>query len=413
MSETATYTFANEKEKTPESGPESWNVFIVDDDKDIHSITKMALKDLKFKSKPISFESAYSAKEAIELLKLQSDFAIVLLDIGMETPDAGLEVADFIRKQLNDNIVRIIIRTGQPGDVPEREIIDNYDINDYKSKTELTLEKLFTSIRTAIAQYDQINELAHINEELEERIEQAITKQKQQQEKLFIQNRNTQMNELLNMIAHQWRQPLARISAVTAQLKMSLALNEINTDTFNEQLSQIEHYTNDLSATINEFKTMYEPTHRTKSISLHELLQKSASIISSSFQEQNISITVEGDDEALNSSVSGELYQVILNILKNAQEAFLTNSISAAKITITATKKDGNIVIKIADNAGGIDTSILENIFDPYFSTKSDKNGKGLGLHISKNIIQQKFNGDLLVENMNNGAAFTIVIAKS
>ena len=413
MAEAVPYTFANEKGNAPVSGPESWKVFIVDDDKDIHHITKMALKDLKFKDRPITFESAYSAEEAIKLLKSQSDFAIILLDIGMETPDAGLEVANFIRKQLNDDIVRIIIRTGQPGEVPEREIIDSYDINDYKSKTELTLEKLFTSIRTALAQYDQINELANINEELEERIEQAIAKQKQQQEKLFAQNRNTQMNELLNMIAHQWRQPLARISAVTAQLKMALALDEIDPGTFNTQIDHIEHYTSDLSNTINEFKTMYEPSQRAQPIALYDLLKRSASIISNSFQEQNISTTVTGDEKALISQVTGELYQVILNILKNAQEAFLKRSISPAHITITATQADDKIIIKITDNAGGIEKEAFEHIFDPYFSTKSDKNGKGLGLHISKNIIEQKFNGDISAENIDDGAAFTIVITKS
>ena len=116
---------------------------------------------------------------------------------------------------------------------------------------------------------------------------------------------------------------------------------------------------------------------------------------------------------ALNSLVSGELYQVILNILKNAQEAFLKNNISPANITITAVDKSPNIIIKIKDNAGGVDQETFDHIFDPYFSTKSDKNGKGLGLHISRNIIQQKFKGDLDVENQDEGAAFTIVIAKS
>ncbi len=413
MSETAPFSFASEKKPSPAQGPETWKLFIVDDDRDIHTVTKLALKDLKFKGRGISFESAYSAKEAIELLKTESDFAIVLLDIGMETSDAGLEVANFIRKQLDNNISRIIIRTGQPGDVPERKIIDDYDINDYKSKTDLTIEKLFTSIRTAIAQFDQINDLAHLNEELEERIEQAIAKQKEQQEKLFLQNRNLQMNELLNMIAHQWRQPLSRITAVTSQMKMSLALDEIDSEKFNEQISRIEKYTNDLSSTIDEFRMMYEPSHRTSSIPLNDLLKKSSAIISNSFKEQNISISIHGDNNLLKILVTGELYQVVLNVLKNAQEAFLEHMVSPATIDINVTEDEDKLRIDIKDNAGGIKEDTIAHIFDPYFSTKNKKVGHGLGLHMSKNIVEQQCHGEIIVSNVDGGTCVTIIITKT
>lgn len=412
MAETIPITFASENTIKPDINSTTWKLFIVDDDKDIHSITKLALKDLKFKDMAISFESAYSAKEAIDILKERSDFAIVLLDISMETRDSGLDVARFIRKNLNDAITRIIIRTGQPGDVPEKEIIDNYDINDYKSKTDLTIEKLFISIRTAIAQYAQISELAILNEKLEDRVAQAIAKQKEQQEKLFIQNRNIQMNELLNIIAHQWRQPLSRISAVTSQLKFSLGMGGHDNDNLEEQIHNIEKYTRELSATIDEFRKMYEPSQRTCSITLRDLLERSASIISTSFQEQNILISVQGRQELLQMMVTGELYQVILNILKNSQEAFLEHKPSSAKIDIDILEVDGKVHIKIKDNAGGIDADDLSHIFDPYFSTKQGKNGHGLGLYMSKSIIEQQYHGKLLVENSDNGVCSTIIIPK-
>jgi len=413
MADTASYTFASETNKTPDMKPATWKLIIVDDDKDIHTVTKFALKDLTFKGMGISFESAYSAQEAINILKSESDFAIVLLDIGMETNDAGLEVAKYIRQQLHDDITRIIIRTGQPGDVPEREIIDNYDINDYKSKTELTIEKLFTSIRTAIAQYAQITELAILNEELEERVEQAIAKQKEQQEKLFIQNRNIQMNELLSMIAHQWRQPLSRISAVSSQLKLSLSLGEIDIPTFSDQIHRIEQYTHELSSTIDEFRNMYEPSHRTCSIALRDLLEKSATIISNSFKEQNISISINGQEHLLTTLVTGELYQVVLNILKNAQEAFLEHGVPAAKIDINIIEVEEKLHIKITDNAGGIENDDLKYIFDPYFSTKKEKHGHGLGLYMSKSIVEQQYQGELLAENVKDGTCITVIIAKS
>ncbi len=413
MSDSTPFTFASEESVSPSIGPDTWKLFIVDDDKDIHTVTKLALKDLKFKDKGISFESAYSAKEAIELLKTQSDFAIILLDIGMETGDAGLEVANFIRKQLDNNIARIIIRTGQPGDIPEKEIIDNYDINDYKSKTDLTVEKLFTAIRTAIAQFDQINDLATLNKELEDRVEQAIAKQKEQQNKLYAQNRNIQMNELLNMIAHQWRQPLSRISAVTSQLKLSLALDEIDPDDFNEQVSRIEEYTQTLSSTIDEFRKMYEPSHRSAATPLYKLLEKSAAIISNSFNEQNIAISIQGDEELSQRLITGEFYQVILNILKNSQEAFLKQETPSATIDISMTQNRDKLHIEIKDNAGGIEADVIERIFDPYFSTKDEKIGHGLGLYMSRNIVEQQCQGELIARNIDEGTCFTIIIANT
>jgi signal transduction histidine kinase len=407
MSESVPYTFAEaSSSKTHED--EAWKLFIVDDDKDIHEITKLALKDLKFKDKPISFVSAYSAGEAIAYLKENPLFAIVLLDIGMETNDAGLDVATFIRKQLKDNLTRIIIRTGQPGDVPEQDIIDNYDINDYKSKTELTVEKLFTSIRTAIAQYDQINELANLNQELEHRIEIAVTKQQEQQEALFLQNRSIQMGELLNMLAHQWRQPLSRISAVTAQLKLSLALGEINAAEFDKQVSAIENYTNELSQTIDEFRMVYEPSNLSHNTPVYELLNKSISVMSSLFKMKNIHTDLLCDQGSKEFCASAELYQVVLSILKNAQEAFVKNSVNEPYVNISVVRESERVKICIEDNAGGIDNDHIGKIFDPYFSTKTNKNGHGLGLYMSKNIIEKRCHGQLNVSTTDTGTSFII-----
>jgi len=407
MSDMIVFADENTSSKPKE---ETWKLFIVDDDEDIHEITKLALKDLKFKGKSISFESAYSAEEAITKLKQNPQFAIVLLDIGMETADAGLDVATFIRQQLDDDLTRIIIRTGQPGDVPEKDIIDNYDINDYKSKTELTVEKLFTSIRTAIAQYDQINELAHLNEDLEIRIKDALDIQQKQQEALFLQDRTVQMGELLNMLAHQWRQPLSRISAVTTQLKFALALGEIDAGEFNKQIDGIEKYTHELSDTIEEFRTVYEPSKLSENTPVCALLEKSASIINSTFKEKKIHIDVTCDKEEKGCFTSTALYQVLLSLLRNAHEAFLDIDVVAPKISIYTQREEGLLKVCVQDNAGGIPDENLSKIFDPYFSTKDNKNGHGLGLYMSKSIIEQNCNGKIEVENKDGGSLFTITL---
>ncbi|WP_462157793.1 DUF3369 domain-containing protein [Pseudoalteromonas sp. GB56] len=151
------FLFSNEEAEEVEREPSgSWKILIVDDEPEVHAVTKLALSDFEFQDKKLEFISAYSGEEAKRLIELHSDAAIVLLDVVMETDDAGLRVAEFIRTQANNQHVRIILRTGQPGQAPERQVIINYDINDYKSKTELTAQKLFTVVMASLRSYRDI-----------------------------------------------------------------------------------------------------------------------------------------------------------------------------------------------------------------------------------------------------------------
>ena len=120
-----------------------WRVLIVDDDVDVHAVTRLALRNVSFKGRELELFSAYSGREAYDILRDTPDIALVLLDVVMETDDAGLILAKRIRADLNNSIVRVVLRTGQPGQAPEQRVIIEYDINDYKAKTELTTQKLF------------------------------------------------------------------------------------------------------------------------------------------------------------------------------------------------------------------------------------------------------------------------------
>ncbi|MEG3768138.1 DUF3369 domain-containing protein [Alteromonas sp. 14N.309.X.WAT.G.H12] len=134
----------------------SWKVLIVDDEPEVHAVTKLALNDFILDNKRLEFISAYSGNEAKTYLTQHNDVAVVLLDVVMETDNAGLEVAQFIRNDLDNHFTRIILRTGQPGQAPERSVIVDYDINDYKSKTELTAQKLFTVMIASLRSYRDI-----------------------------------------------------------------------------------------------------------------------------------------------------------------------------------------------------------------------------------------------------------------
>ena len=140
------------------SGPDDrpMKILIVDDEVDVHSVTRLALRNVNFKARPLELMSAYSGAEAFEILKENSDIALVLLDVVMETEDAGLRLVGRIRDELNNHLVRIVLRTGQPGQAPEQQVIIDYDINDYKAKTELTTQKLFTTVIASMRAYESL-----------------------------------------------------------------------------------------------------------------------------------------------------------------------------------------------------------------------------------------------------------------
>lgn len=143
-----------------------WKILIVDDEPEIHNITKLVLKEFTFDSIPLTLISAYSGQEAKALIEQHPDTALLLLDVVMESDDAGLEVVKYIRDVLGNSLVRIILRTGQPGQAPEDVVIIHYDINDYKTKTELTTRKLFTTIVTALRAFRALNKLEESRREL-------------------------------------------------------------------------------------------------------------------------------------------------------------------------------------------------------------------------------------------------------
>lgn len=165
------FIFADDGEEEIVESFGSWKILVVDDEPEVHAVTKLALSDFTFLDKRIEFVSAYSGEEAKRMFEQHPDIAMVLLDVVMETDDAGLRVAEYIRTQIGNKFTRIILRTGQPGQAPEKDVILNYDINDYKSKTELTAQKLFTVVVATLRSYRDIM----VIEENRQGLEKIIT----------------------------------------------------------------------------------------------------------------------------------------------------------------------------------------------------------------------------------------------
>ncbi|SMC50074.1 response regulator [Sporomusa malonica] len=195
-------------------GSNTWKVMIVDDDRSIHQVTKHILKDFTFEGKPLRFFSAYSPDEAIELVRRNPDVAVMLLDVVMDGDKAGLKVARFIREVLNNRLVRIILRTGQPQEAPEETVIRDYDINDYKEKTELTARKLTTTMIASLRSYRDIVSLDNNKKGLEKTLESAAALLEAQSLKRLASCILTQLLSILSINPHHNAETISGLVAV-------------------------------------------------------------------------------------------------------------------------------------------------------------------------------------------------------
>ena len=256
---------------------------------------------------------------------------------------------------------------------------------------------------------------------------QDITEERKKDKFLQQQSRLAQMGEMISMIAHQWRQPLGAIAATTVDLKIQSELQKFNLEDVeeakdyevyvNDGLDKVSEFVQSLTDTIDDFRNFLKPDKQADFILFDEPVKKALSIIKGSFKSDGIDIEiVKKKCVSCNHKTkmySGEIMQVILNILKNSQDNFKEKEIKNPKITIGCDCNiDKKIILKIFDNGGGIDKDIIGKIFNPYFSTKDEKNGTGLGLYMSKVIIEEHHKGKFFVDNIDDGACFIIELGE-
>jgi len=193
-------SFASEEPPAPSAATgKAWKILIVDDETSVHEVTHLTLDQFEFEGHPLAFISAYSGAEAKLAMASHPDIALVLLDVVMETDDAGLEVARYIRKELGNQQVRIVLRTGQPGQAPEEQVVREYDINDYREKTELTRRKFFTTVYSALRGYRDIVTIEHNRIGLEKVIASSSSIFKMRSLDQFISGLMTQVLSVLRL----------------------------------------------------------------------------------------------------------------------------------------------------------------------------------------------------------------------
>jgi len=182
-----------------EGDSRKWKVIIADDEEEVHSMTRMVLSDYTFDGQELEFFHAYSARETLELLSQHPDTAMILLDVVMETEDAGLKAAQTIRREMANSFVRIVLRTGQPGKAPEMEVISEYDINDYKEKTELTAQKLYTTLTSSLRTYRDMRIIDQNRRGLEKIVNASANLFEHQSLRMFAQGMLMQLSSILQM----------------------------------------------------------------------------------------------------------------------------------------------------------------------------------------------------------------------
>jgi len=248
-------------------------------------------------------------------------------------------------------------------------------------------------------------------------IEKQVLKNKEKDDLMHQQSKMATMGEMIANIAHQWRQPLNQISTISTGIAFKNKLGMLETDTLEQDMNNVHKSVQYLSETIDDFKNFFSPNKNYEEFLLSSTVDKTLKLLEAQFKNNDV-VIVKNTQPIQVLNHENELLQVLINILKNAQEALLDNNkVEEKLIFIDTFTKDENAVITIKDNAHGIPEDIINNVFDSYFTTKGSE-GTGLGLYMSKNIITQSLNGTIIVENISysynekefDGAIFTITI---
>ncbi|MEY8205029.1 MAG: ATP-binding protein [Bermanella sp.] len=443
-----------------------WKVLIVDDDEDIHMVSKLVLNDFTFEARPLKIFSCYSRNEAIDFLSKEQNIALVLLDVVMETEDAGLVCARDIRDKLNNHAIRIILRTGQSGQAPEQDIITRYDINDYKAKTELTAQKLYTTVTASLRAYGYILKLKSVSDELQNlniNLEKKVTQRtlqlqashnkiSQDQKKLLNQQQQlvhaekmASVGQLAAGVAHEINNPtgfvMANIETLDEYKNTILAIfdhykrleqevaerndktlilaierirkfkEEQGLDYILTDMSQLLKESLDGTIRIKKIVTDLKNFSRTDDFSDEEVdlnedvIETTLRLVSSQFELKH-TIRKSLSPLPVYSCRPAELSQVLMSLIINACEAIK----SQGEIIVSSTFKNGCIKIRVADNGTGIHEDDLLKLFDPFYTTNEIGKGTGLGLFISHGIVKNH-GGKLSVSSeVGKGSVFTIAL---
>ena len=248
--------------------------------------------------------------------------------------------------------------------------------------------------------------------DLEKKVLTEVNRRKEQEQFLIQKSRHADMGNMIAMIAHQWRQPLSAMNTITQNIHLAFHMNKLDKEFIDSQIKRSNQIAQSMSSTIDDFRNFFKLNKEKKEFFVSEVINESINLLNDTLVYNEIHIQkifLKNENKIL--GFKNELSQVIVNLLVNAKDAFNEQkNISYAQISITIKEIKQDVEITVQDNAGGIPIKLLAKIFEPYFSTKGEKNATGLGLYMCKIIIEQNMKGSLHVNNEEMGAKFVIRI---
>ncbi len=248
--------------------------------------------------------------------------------------------------------------------------------------------------------------LTRLNETLEQRIRNAVAANREKDHLLIQQSRQAAMGEMIGNIAHQWRQPLNALGLLLSNIQDAYLFKELDQQYLDAAVADGQRLIQKMSTTIDDFRNFFSPDKQPIRFNLHTLIQETLQLVDASLSSHHIVVTLHVDEEATIQGYPNEYSQVLLNIMTNAKDAIVENSVANGEIKIRLTVTGSTTVVTVTDNGKGIPGDILEKIFDPYFTTK--EKGTGIGLYMSKMIIENNMKGTLRAYNTDQGAAFSV-----
>jgi len=314
-------------------------------------------------------------------------------------PDGSIRHISVRGKVHCDDAGRAVMMTGVCWDITELKQIEK-TLNQLNEDLESRVSERTKELATA---------LHDLQVESAERI-QAVEALREKEQMLIQQSRQAALGEMIGNIAHQWRQPLNILALQVQQLLMLYEFGKLTREsldsTVNSSMEQIRH----MSGTIDDFRNYFRPDKGKTEFELSGVITNTLSLIGEGFRSEKIRIEVLTKDDPVISGYRNEFAQVLINILNNARDVLIEREINAPRVTITTFTESDRAVVSIADNAGGIPEEIIGKIFDPYFTTKGPQIGTGVGLFMSKSIIEKNMGGRLTVRNNADGAEFRIEV---
>jgi signal transduction histidine kinase len=343
----------------------------------------------------------------------QDTIDIILTDLSMPNL-SGIGMLREIR-EINKSVYCIVLSAHNEVDYFIETInlgVDGYMLKPIEIQQFFdVLAKIVYHLKLAYEKEENTLKLEKLNNELHYKLNEELNKNQEQEEHLIHQSRLATIGELVAMITHQWKQPLSVLSSLISNIELRHKMGILTDDYLNDTLIKHKNKIEYLNKTINDFSNFFKKSTKQDQLSIYQLIDSSVRLIEDSYNScfAKIIINYQIDKNTTIKTMPSKFNQVMLNILKNALDEYKNKNIENGITIILITKYNNCINIIIEDNAGGIPEDILPNIWDAYFSTK-DKNGTGIGLYMSKTIVEKHLKGTIKATNKNDGAVFTICL---